>query len=417
MKDFEHDYDNHKVISNLLDNPIEGYPERTKQAIEIALDNKVSIPSLSEGGWHCGDSTLKYINSILRNKLVLGLNDRYFERTVKMAYNNIQAGVLDKAINIEGITEEKIKAIIDYYYVILNTYLQAYIFCENDTVGKEAENIVYSVVISDKFMKMDDETYKKTLERIRKSKVPFSLARVLSSDELTTEQEKILLNVLEGVTIVESKNFIEGRKEDYKNPVVDAAMSPVLRAQSPCEYERVLKIIDKYSIDRELYFKSNECDSRKLYMLNYRIWGILGLLGQERFIENYELFNYLLDKIISTDQSKIQYACEFASHEFVKYYSDYEIKRIFNMTLDSKHYGFTNRLFTNKNVPYMSTMEKMHLFVVAARDDKEEMEKLTEELNNEGLYNDNKYAILDGVSDKLLKKLRLKFPKRNGTCN
>ena len=418
MKKFEYDYDNHEIISNLLDNPIEGYPERTKQAIEIALDNEVSILSLSDSdGWNRGDSTLKFINSILRNKTVLELDNTYFEKAVKIAYNNIQAGVLDKAINTEGLTEEKIKAIIDYYYVILNKYLQLYFSCGNDTVDKDGENIVYSVVISDKFMKMDDETYKNTLEKIKKSNVPFSLARALSSDELTTEQQKILLDVLEGVTVVESENFIKGRKVDYKNPVVEAAMSPVLRAQLNDEYARILKIIDKYSIDLELNFQSKKYDSKKSDLLSYKIWGIINLLNQESFIENYELFNYLLDKVISSDQSKIKAACEFASNEFVKYYSDYEITRIFNMILDSQRYWTMRSLFTNKNVPYMSIMEKMHLFAVAETDDEEKMEKLIEKLNEEGEYNNNKYAILDGVNDKLIKKLGLKYPKRNKTCN
>ena len=138
-------YNNYQFICELCQNKnVKNNLQKRNIALEVALNKEVDIMTTNS-------NLYPHAVNVLGDKDILSLDSTTYRKVVSTAIVNIQAYPLYIALKQENLTPKKKKAIIDYYYEILDKHLQKYLFVDiNDTSAYRIQNgIVHNIINKD----------------------------------------------------------------------------------------------------------------------------------------------------------------------------------------------------------------------------------------------------------------------------
>ena len=380
------DIDNYELIKVLYSNEImKQYEEKRIVALEVLFEKTVN--------YLISDEDLNLIvKQTLTNEDILTLDNDTYRKTVEMVITHVQAYVLNLAIN-KDLTQEKKKAIIDYYYSVLSKYLPKSMYIEEGKVVEYSKQNIFSVVYNDKLIKMNDESYKQTLENIKESQSPISYVEILMSN-IADEYKNIALDIIES-----------GKKTnyDYKELVKDFAVSPVLSKLSLDDYKRLLLSINNFCSQ---IGKVNNNGKRMLYVQIIKKMSEL-FNNTELFINNTPRLLLAIELVMTNiNANQFDSIIKFCNSQNSIYYTDSQYRRIVDIITKCSKYGYQSELllelFTNKNVPFMK--DKSSLFETARNQDFNAIKDMIIELNIQGNFNNNMYSIFSGLDEDITKE-------------
>lgn len=391
-------WENYDFIRVLFENEkMKQNPIKRNVAFDVALNKKIDVMTMN-----C--NLYPNVWSVLTNSDLLSMDNDTYKKSVEIAVVNIWSYVLDVAMRQDNLTSLKKKIVIDYYSEILEDYLQKYKFVSIDVLQKHSQDLIFSVVYSDRLASMDDKTYAKTLEEIKECNKPLSYTKVLVNDDINEEQRSIALDMIKEGEVRKHKYSDDYPTSDYKLPVALAAISPVLTTFSIDEYRKLLSLVDFYCQKAEdIYFEEGDLNKSSLY-LNYGQTIVNFLNSPILFGQNVPRLLMVIDEITSS-QNKflIGEITSFCSNLNSAYYNDFEYKKIIELikSNDQNLYDLVP-LFTNNNVPFMD--DKAQLFMLIS-DDSDVIKDQIKDLNKQGSYNMKMYHIFDGVDDKIVREI------------
>ena len=399
---------NYDFICKLCRNEvIKNNYQKRNIAIEVALNQEVDIMTLNS-------NLYPHALEVLADKDVLSFDNATYRKVVSTAIVNIHAYPLYIALKQENLTPKKKKAIIDYYYEILDKYLQKYMFVDINTIKKKAQTEIFSVVYCNRLLSMTDDDYVKTLKKIRQCNKPLSYTVVLLSNSINEEQLSIALELISKGPAEKISEYNRYPEVDYKYQLAKIAISPVLTKLPIEEYKKFIILINSYCEQYERLYENKEYD--KCQIIYSKINQIVTLFYNSTLYEkNIERLLIAIDEIISADDSRhlIEQIGKFCNHNNSAYYSDSEYKTIINLMkqedLNSKKTQNWDKFFslveyfTNKNIPF--TEDKRSLFGLFKMYTGEEIKKQTKVMNNQGQYNMNIYRIFNGVSQDIISQV------------
>lgn len=183
-------YHNYQFICELCQNEnVKNNLKKRNIALEVALNKEVDIMTINS-------NLYPHALNVLGDKDILLLDNATYRKVVSTVIVNIQAYPLYIALKQENLTPKKKKAIIDYYYKILDKHLQKYMFVDINEIKKKSQLPIFSVVYCNRLLSMSDDNYVKTLNQIRLCNKQLSYAVVLSSDSINEEQLEIALELI-----------------------------------------------------------------------------------------------------------------------------------------------------------------------------------------------------------------------------
>lgn len=318
--------DNYKFICQLCQNEImkNNYQKRNI-ALEVVLNSKVNITTINS-------DLYPYALSVLANEDVLSLDNTTYRKVISTVIVNIQSYPLSIVLEQENLTPTKRKAIIDYYYDILDKYLKKYWAVDINKVKRDAQAEIFSVVYSNRLLSMSDEEYVKTLKQIRECNKPLSYAIVLSSDEINEEQLKIALELISKGPVEKRSEYSRTPETDYKYNVATIAISPVLTKLPIEEYKKFITLINSYCEQAERFNENKEYGKRDI--IYSKINQIVTLFyNSTLYGKNKERLLIAIDEINSADDNRhlIEQIGKFCNHNNSAYYSESEYKTIIKL--------------------------------------------------------------------------------------
>ena len=373
-------------------------------ALDVILNKKATFYTVGNG---C--SFMSDVMGIITNDDVLSMDDETFRKSVELAIENIQSYVLNIAMQKENLTPSKKKIVIDYYYDILEKYLQKYSMVTREKANEHAKSSLFSVVYCDRLALMEDEEFIKALEGIKKCNKPISYSKVVSSSDISEEQRNIAFEMIRQGEVRKHQYADDYPTHDYKASVAKAAISPVLATFPIDEYKKMLSLVDSYCQKAEDVYHRED---------NIYKWSLFSSYGQgvTTLLNNSTLFSHniprllmAIDEITSAESEYLMTKIiDFCSNDNSAYYTDNEYQKVLELIKkayaeeDEKQYVLVS-LFTNQNVPFME--DKTPLFTIAISGDKEAIKEQTKELNSQGQYNMNLYRIFNGIDEDTIRQI------------
>ena len=398
-------YNNYQFICELCQNKnVKNNLQKRNIALEVALNKEVDIMTTNS-------NLYPHAVNVLGDKDILSLDSATYRKVVSTAIVNIQAYPLYIALKQENLTPKKKKAIIDYYYEILDKYLQKYLFVDINEIKKKSQTPIFSVVYCNRLLSMSDDNYVKTLKQIRLCNKPLSYAVVLSSDSINEEQLEIALELISKGPAEKISEYNRYPEADYKYQVARIAISPVLTKLPKEAYKKFITLINSYCEQCNILNENKEFD--KWQIIYSKIDQIVSLFyNQTLYEKNIERLLIAVDEIISADDNRylIEQIGKFCNHNNSAYYNNYEYKMVIYLLkhqylISKKEKNFDKfynlvDYFTNKNIPFIEN--KRSLFDTFTMYTAEEIKKQTEIMNNQGQYNINIYRIFNGIDQTII---------------
>lgn len=344
---------------------------------------------------------------IITDESVLKLDNNSYEKIVNMAFkaNEKEGCLLVAVMQDKRLSLSKKASALDYVWKI-KKYLDKYSDDSLRMALKQSETEVnlFNVVYCDKLVLMQDSDYETALKKLGESNKPLSYVKVLASVNISEEQRELALSLINRGSDV-GNSYSKYSREDYKNDVALAAISPVLVNMPMQIYKEILIKIDNWcEMLNEIYLKRKVDDRIDFGAVKACVVYLLGC--SELYGQNPSKLLIAIDYLTSVKDSRrlINKVFKFCSNSMASYYSDVEYKRILDLIKDNVERdmsGVMIRLFTNANVPFME--DKALLFEMAMTGDKNSIEDLTNKLNIQGNYTMNMRRIFNGVDENTVK--------------
>lgn len=393
-------YNNYQFICELCQNEnVKNNIQKRNIALEVALNQEVDIMTTNS-------NLCPHAVNVLADKDILLLGNATYRKVVSTVIVNIQSYPLYIALKQENLTPKKKKAIIDYYYEILDKHLPKYMFVDINEIKRKSQTPIFSVVYCNRLLSMTDDIYVKTLKQIRQCNKPLSYAVVLSSGSINEEQLEIALELISKGPAEKINKYNRYPEVDYKYQVARIAISPVLTKLPIEAYKKFITLINSYC---------EQCNKEfdKWQIIYTKINQIVSLFYNPTLYEkNIERLLIAVDDIISADDYRylIEQIGKFCNHNNSAYYNNYEYKMVIDLlkqqyliSKKEKSFDKFNNLvdyFTNKNIPFIEN--KRSLFDTFTIYTGEEIKKQTEIMNNQGQYNINIYRIFHGIDQTVI---------------
>lgn len=393
-------YNNYQFICELCQNEnVKNNIQKRNIALEVALNQEVDIMTTNS-------NLCSHAVNVLADKDILLLGNATYRKVVSTVIVNIQSYPLYIALKQENLTPKKKKAIIDYYYEILDMHLPKYMFVDINEIKRKSQTPIFSVVYCNRLLSMTDDIYVKTLKQIRQCNKPLSYAVVLSSGSINEEQLEIALELISKGPAEKINKYNRYPEVDYKYQVARIAISPVLTKLPIEAYKKFITLINSYC---------EQCNKEfdKWQIIYTKINQIVSLFYKSTLYEkNIERLLIAVDDIISADDYGylIEQIGKFCNHNNSAYYNNYEYKMVIDLlkqqyliSKKEKSFDKFNNLvdyFTNKNIPFIEN--KRSLFDTFTIYTGEEIKKQTEIMNNQGQYNINIYRIFRGIDQTVI---------------
>lgn len=395
--------------------------EKREIILNYLLNNKINISN-------------NYILNILSNDDVLKINIDKYKELVETLFilDEKEINIYYSIISRKDLSLNRKIILIDYLKIMLDKVKNTY-FLEK-VIRKELN--IFNVVYSPYFESLNDYEFKINLDKIISSNKPMSYIKVLTDTSLDNEKKDYALSLINEGEVIKNDN----KSTDYKENVVVAAISPLLKELDINEYKLILYIVNECceffeDLEKERYKNKNKLIDDRI-ILNDIAKGICMMLyKKEIYINNINRLYYTIDVLLDINKSYYNEVIDFATNDNSKYYTDIEYKRI--LKLIEKAYNndrlydyyistcslYTDEdyikrnklissldgregsklivdLFTNNNIMFME--DKSILFEVAENGDKDSIIKFINELNKQGNYNRNINSILSGVDEDTL---------------
>jgi hypothetical protein len=395
-------WENLSFMETLLKIPtMERYPDKRDIVIDTLLEKPTTFVLCGNG---CDFEP--YVIKVLCNEDLLTLDDEYYKKVVEIVLRNIQGFVLNIPIKNSAISIEKKKIIIDYYYQIFSRCMLEWNMIAMGKAKEVSLEQEYTIAYSKRLLAMSDEEYRKTLEGILECNKPVSYSIVVMNDELSEKRRAFACNLIIPGEVREHKGYSDDN-HDYKHFVAEAAVSPMLNLMSDEEYEKILTLIntlceraeDAYHSDSKGGFDEyRACHSRARAITEL-------LFNTKMFSEDLPRLFLAINEISNMSDGKdvSEKVVNFCSDEYSMYYGDKEYKLVLETLRDpdNEHSIYDLRdLFTNKNIPFMSSEELLFLFTEAVSP-YSDLKKLINKLNAKGVINFNAYQTFNNVDPEL----------------
>ena len=372
-------------------------PAKLKIFLETCIDEKFSTKHIDNY-----EFLLPHLHSIFSDNSLLSLDENTFKKLVELSMTNTNAYILDTLLcKSNKLSLEKRKAVINYYYHILNKQLPNFSTFNAKEIDNEInKRPLLNVITSNRLLSMSDEEYENYLECTKLCINPTSFAKIITSENIVDEEKRnvALSLVNQSVPFISYKDFSKYKSKDFKEPIANAAIAPIMKHIPQKDYQSLLNIINFYCLNAERNYLLDNMTAYNNYMNIANT--IANILHNTSLNLNKLLFS--VQQITSINFNRLNALNKFCSNSNIKEYTDEEYKKILQLITTSDNWYLLADLFTNENIPFINNKEE--LFEIAQKEE-EIIKAYIKEQYNLGTLNKGMSTLFNGVDEKTQKSI------------